>query len=59
LAEMIEQQAGHLYYPRVEFCTDNGAMIAQAGCLRLEAGETQPLEIDARARWSMQDLKAI
>lgn len=59
LAEMIEQQSGHLYYPRVEFCTDNGAMIAQAGCLRLVAGETQPLEIDARARWSMQDLKSI
>jgi tRNA A37 threonylcarbamoyltransferase TsaD len=34
-------------------------MIAQAGCFRLMAGETQPLEIDARARWSMQDLKAI
>ena len=59
LAEMVEQQCGHLYYPRVEFCTDNGAMIAQAGCLRLVAGETQPLEIDARARWSMQDLKSI
>jgi len=59
LAEMIEQQGGELFYPRIEFCTDNGAMIAQAGCFRLMAGETQPLEIDARARWSMQDLKAI
>lgn len=59
LAEMVEQVGGQLYYPRTEFCTDNGAMIAQAGCLRLSAGETQPLEIDARARWSMQDLKAI
>lgn len=59
LAEMIEQLGGKLYYPRVEFCTDNGAMIAQAGCLRLLAGERQSLEIDARARWSMQDLKAI
>lgn len=59
LAEMIKQLGGELYYPRIEFCTDNGAMIAQAGCLRLLAGETQPLEIDARARWSMQDLKAI
>ncbi len=59
LAEMTEQLGGKLYYPRIEFCTDNGAMIAQVGCLRLVAGETQPLEIDARARWSMQDLKAI
>jgi len=59
LAEMIRQQDGELFYPRIEFCTDNGAMIAQAGCFRLMAGETQPLEIDARARWSMQELKAI
>lgn len=59
LAEMIRQLGGELFYPRIEFCTDNGAMIAQAGCFRLMAGETQPLEIDARARWSMQDLKAI
>ena len=59
LGKMIKQLDGELYYPRVEFCTDNGAMIAQAGCFRLLAGETQPLEIDARARWLMQDLKAI
>jgi len=59
LAEMIAQLGGRLYFPRIEFCTDNGAMIAQAGCFRLLAGETQPLEIDARARWSMQDLRAI
>jgi len=59
LADMIEQRGGKLYYPRIEFCTDNGAMIAQAGCFRLMAGETQPLKIDARARWSMQDLKAV
>jgi len=59
LAEMSEQLGGELFYPRIEFCTDNGAMIAQVGCFRLMAGESQPLEIDARARWSMQDLKAI
>lgn len=59
LAEMIAQLDGELHYPRVEFCTDNGAMIAQVGCFRLMAGERQALEIDARARWSMQDLTAI
>ncbi|VAW52079.1 N(6)-L-threonylcarbamoyladenine synthase [hydrothermal vent metagenome] len=59
MAEMVEENGGELFYPRIEFCTDNGAMIAQVGCFRLMAGETQPLEIDARARWSMQDLKAI
>jgi len=59
LAEMTAQIDGELFYPDIEFCTDNGAMIAQVGCFRLMAGETQALEIDARARWSMQDLKAI
>ncbi|MBE9568491.1 MAG: tRNA (adenosine(37)-N6)-threonylcarbamoyltransferase complex transferase subunit TsaD [Proteobacteria bacterium] len=59
LAEMVESLGGQLFYPRIEFCTDNGAMIAQVGCFRLMAGETQPLEIDARARWPMQELKAI
>jgi N6-L-threonylcarbamoyladenine synthase len=29
-----------VYYPPMEFCTDNGAMIALAGCLRLKAGKT-------------------
>ncbi|MDT8282576.1 MAG: tRNA (adenosine(37)-N6)-threonylcarbamoyltransferase complex transferase subunit TsaD [Gammaproteobacteria bacterium] len=59
LSEMIAQKGGELFYPRIEFCTDNGAMIAQVGCFRLLAGQTQALEIDARARWSMQDLTAI
>jgi len=59
LADMVNQLDGKLFYPRVEFCTDNGAMIAQVGCFRLMAGQTQPLEIDARARWSMQELDAI
>ena len=59
LSEMVGQLDGTLYYPRIEFCTDNGAMIAQAGCFRLMAGQTQALEIDARPRWSMQDLSAI
>lgn len=59
LSGMVEQKGGELFYPRIEFCTDNGAMIAQVGCFRLQAGQTQALEIDARARWSMQDLTAI
>jgi N6-L-threonylcarbamoyladenine synthase len=29
-----------VFYPAMEFCTDNGAMIALAGCLRLTAGKT-------------------
>lgn len=56
LQAMCEQQDSQLYFPRIEFCTDNGAMIAYAGCLRLLAGESQALSIDARARWSLQEL---
>jgi N6-L-threonylcarbamoyladenine synthase len=43
-------------YPRLEFCTDNGAMIAFAGCQRLLAGETTGVEIQAFARWSLDQL---
>jgi len=59
LQAMMEKEDGELFYPRIEFCTDNGAMIAYAGCLRLVAGETEPLAINVRARWPMSDLAAI
>jgi N6-L-threonylcarbamoyladenine synthase len=45
-----------VYYPPFELCTDNGAMIAHAGCLRLLAGEREPLAINARARWPITEL---
>jgi N6-L-threonylcarbamoyladenine synthase len=44
-------------YPRIEFCTDNGAMIAYAGCQRLLAGETTGLAINAQARWPLDQLQ--
>jgi N6-L-threonylcarbamoyladenine synthase len=53
--EMAERFEGDVYYPRLAFCTDNGAMIAVAGALRLaEAGEAT--EIKAQARWSLDTL---
>jgi N6-L-threonylcarbamoyladenine synthase len=55
-SEMAERFSGEVFYPRFEFCTDNGAMIAVAGALRLaEADEAQ--EIRAQARWSLDTLK--
>ncbi len=59
LQAMMEKQGGELFYPRIEFCTDNGAMIAYAGCLRLMAGQTEPLAIKVRARWPMDELSAV
>jgi len=55
------QQAGKKHgwkvsYPRLEFCTDNGAMIAFAGCQRLMAGESTGLELKAFARWPLDQL---
>jgi N6-L-threonylcarbamoyladenine synthase len=43
-------------YPRLEFCTDNGAMIALAGCQRLMAGEQTGPQLKAFARWPIDQL---
>lgn len=59
LAEIARRQDGQVYYPRPEFCTDNGAMIAYAGWRRLQAGERAGLPVEARARWSLEELTAI
>ena len=54
--EIAERFTGTVFYPRMEFCTDNGAMIAVAGALRLaEAREAG--EIMAQARWSLASLQ--
>lgn len=45
-----------VFYARHEFCTDNGAMIAYAGCQRLIAGQTTGLAMDITPRWPLQDL---
>jgi N6-L-threonylcarbamoyladenine synthase len=45
-----------VFYPRPAFCTDNGAMIAYAGCQRLLAGQSESLEINAYPRWSLDSL---
>ncbi len=54
-ADMARRFDGEVYYPRLAFCTDNGAMIAIAGALRI-ADATQAGEILARARWSLDAL---
>ncbi len=45
-----------VWYPRIEFCTDNAAMIAVAGLMRLEAGTREPLAIAARGQWPLESL---
>jgi len=53
--EMAERFEGNVFYPRLEFCTDNGAMIAVAGALRLAEAD-KASEIKAQPRWSLETL---
>jgi N6-L-threonylcarbamoyladenine synthase len=56
LKQMTGSLGGESFYPRPEFCTDNGAMIAYAGCLRLETGG--PVSNPVTARWPLDSLTA-
>ncbi len=50
LAEMMKKRGGEVFYARPEFCTDNGAMIAYAGMVRLNAGATSDLSVSPCVR---------
>jgi len=56
LDAMAARKGASVHYPPLAFCTDNGAMVALAGALRLRAGERAPSAIQARARWPLQEL---
>ena len=59
IADLVEDMGCQAYYPRIDFCTDNAAMVAFAGCQRLMAGESEGLSFKARARWRLDELTAI
>lgn len=56
LQGMVTEEKAEVYFPRPEFCTDNGAMIAYVGCQRLLMGQTSDLSIQVYPRWSLSDL---
>jgi N6-L-threonylcarbamoyladenine synthase len=56
LSDLAAVEGCLAYFPRLEFCGDNGAMIAFAGCHRLLAGQHEPAEISARPRWPITQL---
>jgi N6-L-threonylcarbamoyladenine synthase len=59
LADAARREGARVYYPRIEFCTDNAAMIAVAGLARLKAGQHDGLAIEARARWTLESLQPV
>ena len=56
LNDLMKEVNGKAYFPRAEFCTDNGAMIAYAGYLRIKAGQSESLNFQAKARWPIESL---
>lgn len=53
LRALTAELGGQTYYPRLEFCTDNGAMIAYAGWQRLMAGQRDEAEMEVMPRWPL------
>jgi N6-L-threonylcarbamoyladenine synthase len=56
LSAAVARQGAKVFYPRIEFCTDNAAMIAVAGMARLKAGFHEGPAIRARAQWPLAEL---
>lgn len=55
LKTLMTTRHGEVYFPRAEFCTDNGAMVAYAGYLHLSQGEQDSsLAIEVQARWPLE-----
>ncbi len=59
LETLMKGMKGEVFYPRTEFCTDNGAMIAYAGMQRLKNKELMDLGVKAFPRWPIDQLKPI
>ena len=59
LQAMAEKRGGRVCFPRPALCTDNGAMIAFAGALRLEAGQHDDAAVHVTPRWDMATLPAV
>ena len=55
---MAQKERAEVFYPRIEFCTDNGAMIAYAGAQRLHQASTE-LSFQVKPRWSLEDLPPV
>jgi N6-L-threonylcarbamoyladenine synthase len=59
LSAAAARVGARVYYPRIEFSTDNAAMIAVAGLKRLAAGQHDDLAVQARAQWPLESLSTV
>jgi N6-L-threonylcarbamoyladenine synthase len=59
LADAAARHGGRVRFPRPALCTDNGAMIAFAGALRLQAGQHDDAQVRVAPRWDMASLSTI
>ena len=59
LQDLAQRKRWQVFYPSPVFCTDNGAMIAYAGCQRLMAGQQEGLGVTIKPRWPMVELAAV
>lgn len=57
LKTLMDDLGGQVFYPRIEFCTDNAAMIAYAGMQRLNGPTEQALAVQVRPRWPLDELR--
>ena len=59
LDAIATKRGGRVRFPRPALCTDNGAMIAFAGALRLQAGQHSDAAVSVQPRWDMASLPAV
>ena len=56
LINMFNEEGGQVFFPRDEYCTDNGAMVAYSGYLRIKKGQCDTLSFIAKPRWPLEDI---